>query len=328
MESNKLKKFKDLEIAIVGCVLHLSDNIDLVTLSLCTTIYNCKYKPFGKNKKLFLDEREKIEPGDIVTIIKKDICKRGYLLDTDKEFSKSIDMRIKGINKLLRIKVSNDNIYLTGGKVLEDLDLVITVFDHMKWCSNCLEYLKSNYEVFIYFTETLYEKDDILFSNLKYKDFPLNSDNDIKVDRNDVIIYLLDFIHEFTKISFFTDYFNELISVPTCAITKDITFSKWNKSMQNYWFDIGKKLNRYKLQEIFDKHPKFNSSFETSLSPSCMIYFPYENKNGKKGKVYSVSFTVKSTGKISLSGQDDEKSEEAYNLFCEIITKNNHLIRY
>jgi len=323
--SLNLLPFDQLEIAIVGCVLHFTKPIDLVLVSQCVTIYNCEYKANIKTKKLILDERELIEPGDIITVIKKDICRRGLLLKTDKDFSQSIDMRIKGHTKLLRVKISDDNIYLTGGKSEDDLNLTVTLFDHMKWCSNCFEYIKRNYDIFSYFVNSLSEVDNKLITSLDIKDTILTEE---VVNKKHCLVYLYDFLHEFTEKECFINYFNDLFTIPGCPIKEDVEFLKWNKSMQNYWFSIGPKLNRYKVQEIFNAHPKFNSTFETGLAPSCMIYYPYNNPEGKKNKVYSVAFTVKSTGMVSLSGQNDKASEEAYNLFCELIKNNNHIIRY
>lgn len=142
---------------------------------------------------------------------------------------------------------------------------------------------------------------------------------------------MLEYLHQISKeydsYEMLLEFFLYLISVD--SLCENFELGKVSISMICKWVHFGRKINRKKLCSIIKNYQNFKCTYDPELSSSCKIYYPLEKKlKGKKLVDSAVTFTIKTTGKICISGPSTEKNKQVYDEFCEIVRKYQSSIFY
>jgi len=104
-----------------------------------------------------------------------------------------------------------------------------------------------------------------------------------------------------------------------------LTIKKIDKSMINYNYNIGFKINRLKLYEILTNNG-FICKYNNSINHLFCARLPYKCDNIKRKKMYH-SFMIYRSGSITQSGPDENMMKEAYDKFMNLVINNKDVLR-
>lgn len=313
----KYPKFDKLKITIITSQIPLSTEIDI------------------QNLYISLNTDEEIEC----------ICYMGYIKGIKRtKKSKNKKMKEKFLKNHvsvhlyrnnINIKISKQKLALIGCRNIEDIEycgkLITKKIRHInKMC----EMYDSGFLYILNNLERLENrcKGRIVKNNITYEDdYMLKSSwvNKLGIDNNDFKHSLIYFSSLFKYSSQFSHFLTWSIHNDISVCEDDIRPLDFKISMINRMFNTGYNINLQSFYDIFSEIENYyTNEYRCEIHHKIYLKVLYDlSYKNKRRMVKCITFTIESSGSITISGPYNEVTKNEYKRFCENLIRNESLIK-
>ncbi len=345
--------FEDCRLTTMTLVITLIGSVNLEEAFALLPITHLDIDPPKRQKKKFELPNCQI-PGAILSMRYREDT-RGIVRSTNsKYFKNSITIDLSTKIKNVSIKLSKTKIQMCGASSEEVGRLGAQhLIDHLLQIQDEIDYINANKEVAKKTVEWLanctkgkpidrpvyreekttiigddgmeYEQTRQVFSHNEKEFKPVVPEKIDQAPDARIAQFLIKKIAEFEYHSYFCNEIEWIINIEKVA-SKDLAINKINKAMVNYNYNVGFKVDRYKLCELMRGRNGFFASYDNCVEHCVKIKLPYqpkddEDKVRKKSKVPCHCFLVYRSGVVTQTGPGDEEMKRAYEKFWDNIAE-------
>jgi len=351
-----IKPFKDLDVTTMTLVARFDGEINLNPIFCLLPITKIDLPEKKRNTKKMKIPHCSI-PGSILSLRFAGYTRGIFRTVSRKHFRNSITIDISTKTKNISLKLSESTIQMCGPTSMEmGQEAISHLFCHIREIQEGLDYLQSHPNDTISTVKWLIEntrgpqivqelKEVRPFDNVILAITETHDDHDIVIPSEEKLLkaskggsidikiadFFLRLCPEFKYHSELCADFEHILELDY-VLKGDLKCNKIYRAMVNYNYQLGFKVNREKIKQVFDESNEgWTARYDPRLDHTVTLQIPYEVPEEmqfmrKPNKVHCHTFMCQKSGVITQSGPDERMMKDAYYMFMELIHENKDYI--
>lgn len=233
-------------------------------------------------------------------------------------FGRSSDcIRMSGVTRNVSIKLSRDNIHITGKISCDETCIVAnTLLKHLRRIQSKLSWISTHKDVASSIVE------EILFQT---KGSPVDEESQprhsivepLYVPNSVITNFILDMAGDFLHHEDFAAKLWHVLSLDS-VISGNIRISAMERYVLNYNYSLGCHIDAHEIVRVFEREHDFLVRFDPSKKKHVTVEFPHGVMNAD-GDPIKDTLLIYQKGTVVHSGSTEERSQRCFHRFMEVL---------